>query len=310
MNKKILFTVPPEVQPLDLHGPTHVFLEAKELNAPVDIVTASITPNTSVKDSIGIEYANLKPYFEYTLTKNDILIIPGVGYNIIKEHNFRFKYLDFLRWLRNQNHKGVIICSICNGAFFLGEAGLLDDKFCTTHWNRADDFIERFPSAIFKKNTLFVQDENIYTSAGVSSGIDLSLHIVEKEFGSKMAVEIAKQMVIYFRRGESDPQISIYLKYRNHLDDRIHEAQSFILNNLETPFSIEDIAAHVHMSERNLSRKFKLVTGISIGNYREKLRISRAKQLLEEKHTLASVAKAVGLKSISHLKSLLNKDTI
>lgn len=306
--KKILFMVPPETQPLDLNGPVQVFYEAKELGLPINIEFASIsTKNEVIKNCVGLEFANLKSFDHFTLNEGDYLFIPGVSYALLQKEALKYTFQGFFKWLRKQNDKKVIICSICTGAFLLAESGLLNERFCTTHWNRIDDFVKRFPLAKIKKNKLFVKDDNIYTSAGVASGIDLSLNIIELEFGIKAAINTAKHMVLYFRRGESDSQISAFLKYRNHMNDRVHSAQSYLLNNLESPVSIEDIAEHVFMSSRNLSRLFKKTTGITIGTYREQLRIERATQLLSENNTLSAVAKACGLKSVSHLKSLLKK---
>ena len=101
--------------------------------------------------------------------------------------------------------------------------------------------INKFPNIDLQKNRLFVANNNLYTSAGVSSGIDLALYILENQFGSKFASDIAKEVVIYFRRSESDPQLSIFLQYRNHLDSRIHNAQDYIVKNMSKPFTIYSI---------------------------------------------------------------------
>ena len=147
----------------------------------------------------------------------------------------------------------------------------------------------------------------MYTSAGMLSGIDLCLYLVEKEYGIKFAVEVAKEVVMYFRRGESDPQLSIFLQYRNHLDNRIHNAQDVIANNLSKPFIIEDLADKVHMSARNLTRQFKKITGITIGNYLTKLRVEQSVHLLAEGYTMDYTAKECGLKSTNQLRTLLKK---
>ena len=157
------------------------------------------------------------------------------------------------------------------------------------------------------RNKLFVIDGNIYSSAGVSAGIDMALHIIELELGVKYTIDIAKQMVLYFRRGREDSQISAYLNYRNHMDDRIHEAQNFIMHNLERSSSNIEVADNVNMSVRNLTRLFKKTTGVTVGLYREKLRIERASQLLAEKNTMETVARACGIKSVHHLRTLLKK---
>jgi transcriptional regulator GlxA family with amidase domain len=170
-----------------------------------------------------------------------------------------------------------------------------------------EHFAERFPDIKLSRNKLFVVDKNIYSSAGVTAGIDMALHIIELELGVKSAIEVAKIMVIYFRRGEEDSQISAYLNYRNHMDNRVHEVQNYIMNNLESSSPNIDVADSVYMSVRNLTRLFKKTTGITLSAYRENLRIERASQLLAEKNTLETVTKACGLKSIHHLRTLIKK---
>jgi len=218
-----------------------------------------------------------------------------------------YEQKTFLAWLKAQNSRDVNICSICTGAFFLAEAGVLDQRTCTTHWKFIPELKNRFPSAEVADKRLFVVDKNLYTSAGVSSGIDLSLFIVENLYGSKFATDLAQEIVIYFRRSESDPQLSIYLEYRNHIDDRVHKAQDFLVNNISKEFNLNDLAEHVYMSSRNLTRLFKKTTGITIGAYIEKLRIERAVLLLADHHKVDHVARKCGLKSTNQLRALLKK---
>jgi len=306
--KKIIFLVPPKVQLLDLSGPIHVFYEAIEYNAPFELYYTSIYQDKNKTTSCaGLQFTNLIPYDEIVLSSSDYIFIPGINFELFSDNNFLSDCRFFFKWLREQHAKNVRICSICTGTFLLAEAGILEGKNCTTHWNRMEDFAKRFPNIELSKNKLFVIDENIYSSAGVTAGIDMTLHIIELELGIKYAIDVAKQMVIYFRRGEEDSQISAYLNYRNHMDNRVHEAQNYVMNNLEYPSTNIDIADSVNMSVRNLTRLFKKTTGITLSSYRENLRIERALQLLAEKNTLETVANACGLKSIHHLRTLIKK---
>ena len=182
---------------------------------------------------------------------------------------------------------------------------MLDGKNCTTHWKYFSRFSEKFPRVELIKNRLFVVNERVYTSAGVSSGIDLALFLLEEEFGAKFATDIAKEVCYYFRRSGADPQLSIFLQYRNHLEDRIHFAQDFIISNVSVKFSLEDVAEKVNMSSRNLTRLFKETTGITVGAYLEKIRVERAIQLLADGNKMQIVAQECGLKSTSQLRVLL-----
>jgi transcriptional regulator GlxA family with amidase domain len=202
----------------------------------------------------------------------------------------------------------VIICSVCTGAFLLAAAGLLDGRHCTTHWKYADRFKSQYPKAKLQTNRLFVTEDNIYTSAGVSSGIDLALYLTEQLWGPHFATQLAKEVVIYFRRTIDDPQLSVFMQYRNHLDNRIHQVQDRLSQSLDHKFSIDELAVEVNMSTRNLTRAFKKTTRITIGEYLEKLRIERAQQLIADGHTLEATALHCGLKSVNRLKQLLKAD--
>lgn len=308
--KKIVFIVPPKVQLLDLNGPVHTFYEAIESNAPFELHYASIYLEINeVTSCAGLQFNNLISYDKIELSSIDYVFVPGINFELLTDISFLSDCSGFFLWLRELHSKNVNICSICTGSFLLAQAGILKGKKCTTHWNRINDFIERFPNVNLLQNKLFVVDDNIYSSAGVSAGIDLALHIIELELGIRHAIDVAKQMVIYFRRGEGDAQISAYLNHRSHMDNRVHKAQSYILDTLEHSKSNIEIAENVNMSIRNLTRLFKKTTGISIGLYRENLRVERALQLLAEKNTLETITKACGLKSIHHLRTLIKKHT-
>jgi transcriptional regulator GlxA family with amidase domain len=199
--------------------------------------------------------------------------------------------------VKKQHDKGVKICSVCTGAFLLAEAGLLDDKQCTTHWKFIDRFQNRFPKALLQGNRLFVKAGDIYTSAGVSSGIDLSLFILEELFGSGFAAKIAKEIVVYIRRTETDPQVSAFMQFRNHMDQRIHTVQDLLSQSLDKKLSIAELAAAVFMSPRNLTRLFRKTTAISIGDYLNKLRAERSVQMIADGLPCRQPHKAVALKA-------------
>ncbi len=305
--KNIYFIILPQTHPLDSLGPAQLFFEAKDNGADIHLHFLSSTLDTELDSSIGLGFSKLTSYKDFELFEDDILVIPGIEFSLLIDTDFKKESQEFYQWLVKQYQNGATLVSICTGAFILGDAGLLKGKKATTHWKAFDNFEQNFPDTELLKNRLFVENERIYTSAGMLSGIDLCLYLVEKEYGVKFAVEIAKEVVMYFRRGESDPQLSIFLQYRNHLETRIHEAQDFISKNLALSFTIEDLADTVHMSARNLTRLFKKTTGITIGDYHTKLRVEQAVHLLAEDYTMAYTAEKCGLKSTTQLRSLLKK---
>ncbi|MCG8332292.1 MAG: DJ-1/PfpI family protein [Chitinophagales bacterium] len=307
MARKILFAVPAEVHLLDLSGPAHIFYEAREYGADIELHFISINKENKSISSAGLKFMGLLPFNQYQLTSKDFIFIPGMYFSTLLDKEFIADCQPFFKWLNVQNEKKVNICSICNSTFVLAESGVLNNKSCTTHWKRIAEFKEKYPGIDIKDNRLFVVDDNIYTSAGITSGIDLALYILEKKFSTSLAIDVAKEAVVYFRRSESDPQLSIYLQYRNHLNERIHKVQAFIIENIANPFTQLDIAESVHMSVRNLTRLFKKTTGITIHQYTEKLRLERALNLLAEKNKIEMVASECGFKSASQLQAMLRR---
>lgn len=306
---RAFFLVPPKVQLLDITGPAHLFYEANIYGENIETHYLSLNQDTEVISCAGISLGQLKPFDSFELTENDILFIPGLESNLFFEEGFVDKHQAFFDWLKNQARNSSKICSVCTGAYILGFAGLLDGKDCTTHWKYFEDFQARFPKTKLRSDRILVQDGTIYSSAGVSSGIDLALYVIEELYGPVFASKIAKEVVVYLRRTENDPQLSVFLQYRNHIETRIHKTQDILAQNLSRKQNIETLAESVHMSPRNLTRLFKKTTGITIGDFLNKLRVELAIKLLSDGSKVSTVANACGLKSSNQLRFLLKKYT-
>lgn len=303
----VVFAIPPQVHLLDISGPAHVFYEALDYQAPLDLKFISLLGTATATSSCRLAFAQLSDFQALSLRPKDLIFIPGLAKELLLHPDFIHQVKPFLNWLGEQYQQGVEICSVCTGAFLLAEAGLLNDRPCTTHWKYFDRFSQRFPKAQLLRNRLFVESDGIYSSAGVTSGIDLALFILEQRFGTAFASSIARELVLYFRRGETDPQLSIFLQYRNHLEDRIHTVQDYLRHHLQERNIIDSLAALIHMSPRNLTRLFKKTTGITIGQYVEKLRLERAIQLLKKGETINAIAQLCGLQSSNQLRQLFKK---
>jgi len=303
-----VFIVPPKVPLLDMTGPATIFHEAYRYGAPVRVLFSSIFPcETTADSSCMLSFYNLTPFDQLMLNAGDVVFVPGFDLSLLSDTAFKNSSAPFRLWLNAQHKKGVIICSVCTGAFLLAETGLLTGRACTTHWNYTDLFKRNYPQAKLLTNRLFVHQDGIYTSAGMSSGIDLSLYLIEHFWGPHFATLIAKEVVIYFRRALDDPQLNIFTQYRNHLEHRIHVVQSLLSQSLQQKFTIEQLADKVYMSKRNLTRLFKQTTQITIGAYINQLRAEYAKKLLEEGHSLQTAAVHCGLKSAKNLKNLIGR---
>lgn len=300
----MVFIVPPKVHLLDLSGPAHVFYEAKQLGAPLELLFVSLRNELDVESSAGLFFSNLITIDHLDIRPDDFVFVPGSEdiLSIVKANR------HFLERLRQWHAVGINICSICVGLFWLAEAGIIKEKKSTTHWKYINQLKQQFPETVVQDDHLFVIENNLFMSAGVTAGIDLSLHIIETLFDYDLTIQISKEIVYYFRRAGGDPQLSKFLKYRNHIDTRIHEVQDYIMNHLNEKFTLDDIAAAVNMSKRNMSRKFKKATQLTVGEYTSTIRIERAKHLLAKGNKLQAVAFECGYKSINQLKSILKKE--
>lgn len=307
--QRIAFAIPKGVHPLDLMGPLHLMYEAVEHGAEMEYTLLSPYPNDlEVASSADFGLTGLESYSDYGTGSFDLLYIPGADGTFLVDPSYLSDIRPFLTWMREQYEAGAVLASICTGALLIGEAGLLRGRSCTTHWKYLEVLQERFPQADVITNRLFVHDKGIYTSAGVSSGIDLGLYLLEQSFGAAFAADIAREVVLYLRRSGDDPQLSVFMQHRNHLDDRVHRVQDYLIQHLDEAPSNETLAGLIFTSPRHLRRLFKETVGITIRQYQEQLRMDIAVQLLREGQKVAAVTRRIGLRSANQLRALLQKN--
>ncbi len=300
---KVIFFINNETHILDLAGAVQAFYECGNYGNPYKMVYVS--NNSRQPTSSNLQLAGLRPYTQLKINAADILVIPGYDLNRLPASGNR----HFFNWLQDANEKGATICSICTGAFTLAAAGVLDGKSCTTHWKYTERLQNDYPAVKVLNNRLFVKSGNIYTSAGVMTGLDMTLALLEEKHGPELAFRVAREMVAYIRRDGTEPQHSIYLQYRSHVNDDIHTVQDWMIRHLHKKIRIEELAAMVFTSERNLTRQFKQHTGITIGEYLEKLRVEKAVHLLGNNHKLEEITQQCGLQSTNQLRHIIWKHT-
>ncbi|WP_157491745.1 GlxA family transcriptional regulator [Flammeovirga sp. SJP92] len=301
--KTIHFYIPSQVTILDVSGVVQVFEEAVNLGLNYEL--QFISNHSSIQSSSGIELSALNDFKETNPTKEDFVFIFGSS---TRKITYPKEDKSFYDWLLKANANKATICSVCTGAFLLAESGLLNNKSCTIHWDLIDRMKRDFPHVKIDENTLFTKSDNIYTCAGVITGIDLALLLIEERHGKQIAIEVAKELVVYKRRLATDEQQSVYVQNRNHKDEKIHAAQDWIIQNLEKSSTIDDLAELVFVSPRNLTRTFKKQTGITIAEYRTKLRIEKAKNLLiYSDYKVEHIANLCGFKTSKQLRMLLEK---
>jgi transcriptional regulator GlxA family with amidase domain len=158
-------------------------------------------------------------------------------------------------------------------------------------------------------NRVFVRSDHVYTSAGVTTGVDMALFLLEQRHGAEFVFRVARELVVYIRRDRDEMQESIYLQYRRHMRDDIHTVQDWMIHHLHEKILVEELAALVYMSARNLTRLFKTTTGITIGRYLEKLRVEKALHLLQQEGKIESIARQCGLQSDSQLRQMIKRHT-
>ena len=284
-SRRTIFAVFPNCEILDLAGPMQAFHEAAALGAKYRVSYHALTP--TVRSAQGLELGALQPLPD--VGPDDRVILPGYPSMTDRVPP------KLVAWLRDAYRAGAELCSVCTGAFALGEAGVLDGRACTTHWRRVGELKSRFPRARVVGDRLFVEDDRVITSAGIAAGIDMTLALIERDAGPVVAGAVAREMVVYLRRDGSHRQDSVYLDYQTHLSPGIHQVQQHLVSNPATRDTLGALAQRAGMSERNLTRVFKRATGISIHDYREQLRIERARDLMRNPTlTLDAVASACG----------------
>ncbi|GLQ46104.1 transcriptional regulator [Dyella lipolytica] len=199
--------------------------------------------------------------------------------------------LDFVREAPQWSRR---VAAICTGAFVLAEAGLLDGRRATTHWLLARQLQNSFPKVKMEEDRIFITDGPIWTSAGMSAGIDLALAMVEKDLGAEVAHKVAQKLVLYHRRSGGQSQFSALLELEPK-SDRIQIALTYAKSHLRSPLSVEELAAAANLSPRQFSRTFRAETGQSPAKAVENLRLEAARLMMEQtRHPIEVVARESG----------------
>ena len=300
----------PETEILDLVGPLQVFVRAAEMFArenpgspplySVEVVTTS--SHRSFMTNCGLRMIAHKT-FRDVRGKIDTLLIAGG--NAIERDEID---TEVVRWLRKIAGRIRRIGSVCTGALLLARAGLLDGRRATTHWDWCELLIRRAPRADVDPNPIFIRDENIYTSAGVTAGMDLALALVEEDHGSRLALQVARNLVLYLRRPGGQSQFSVALSLQ--LTDRkpLRELESWVLDNLNKPLNVPMMAERVAMSPRNFARVFSKEMKTTPAKFVERLRVEAARRRLEEsQNSMETIAGECGFGNINSMRNVFQR---
>lgn len=304
---KIIFLILPHIHLLDLAGADQVFHEAIGQGADIETEYCSIVPN--IETSGHLPFGKLAHFSKIPVRQGDYIFIPGAEVDFLLSKKMASEK-ELIQWIITAYNNGVHLCSVCTGAFFLALTGLLKGKKCTTHWKRTKQLQEKYPSISIVENILFTEEERIYTSAGVTAGIDMALYILAKLKGDSFSYKIARELVVYVRRQGNEAQQSIFMSYRNHIHSGIHKVQDFLQENIHKKRSLPQLATIACMSSRNLTRVFKKETGISVNEYITLIRKERIEELCKNPDiTRREVARQCGLKSERHVIRLIKKSS-
>lgn len=293
MSIDVWFVMLPGVLSLDMTGPAETFALAGDA-----FRLHYIGPHPDVATSIGLTMSGIAPLPD-RLPAGSLLVLPGVADSSL--HFSTPAALAVQHWLMRQQpdiqRQAITVMCVCSGAILAAKSGLLHGKHCTTHHDVIARLRTAAPGAVIKENRIFVQDDNLWTSAGITSGIDLALHLINRLCGPEKALAVAREMVVWFRRSGDDPQLSPWLRYRNHLHPAIHRAQDALTAEPQRGWHLADIAAMAHVSPRHLTRLFQEHLGISVRDYLEQLRLAIAQQWLRQGRGVEHAAIAAGFSS-------------
>lgn len=293
--RRIVFAVFPDFQILDLTGPHEVFRQAGRLTGGVVLETVAAAPGP-VPSSGGLAVSPTLTIDEDVAPVDTLVAVGGGGIHRACEDG------RFVDWFARTAHRARRTASVCSGAFLLGAAGLLDGRRAVTHWSRCDQLAERYPQVTVDPDPIFVRDGDVWTSAGITAGMDLALAMTEDDHGPEISRAIARQMVMFVQRPGGQAQFSVQLAAQRPERDPLRDILDWIADQPDCDLGVPALAARAAMSERNFTRVFRAETGHTPAAYVESARIEAARRLLETTSaTLESVAHACGFGTVETL---------
>ena len=278
--RRVVIVGPPPVQVLDVTGPLEVFS-----NAPGYVVQlGNPGSETSLQTNRRISLAGATPIDEIKGPIDTLIITggPGAETGIYDER--------FVAWITEASARSRRVASICTGTFLLGAAGLIDGKKVVTHWKFCDDLARRFPAASVQPDPIYLKDGAIYTSAGITAGIDLSLALVEEDLGHEAALNVARFLIMFLVRPGGQAQYSHMLSHQAVTFRPLRELQVWALENLREDLTVEKLADRIGMCPRQFTRVCLRETQMNPGQFVDRMRVEAAQQMID--------SSSMGLKEI------------
>ena len=294
----------PGVQILDVTGPLEVFARTARwlrdhAGAAGDAYAVEVLGlrRGAFPASSGLKLHANRAYHDVRGGIDTLLVAGGVGVHA-HDHDARI-----LRWLCQQAGRVRRLGSICTGAFFLAEAGLLDGRRATTHWSECDDLARLYPRVRVEPDTIYVQEDALYTSAGVTAGMDLALAMVEEDHGRDVALAVARALVMFLQRPGGQSQFSAQLAAQLAEREPLRDLQAYVLEHPEADLSVAALARRLAMSPRNFERVFAREVGTTPARFVLSVRVETARRLLEgAARDLESIRRRAGFGSLETMR--------
>lgn len=302
MPRRVVIAAYPDVQMLDVIGPAETLAAANgfvDNRYDIEIATIDRTPATS---AAGLALQATCDLRSAPRTIDTVVVPGGPGTLAMMTDGC---YLAAIRRLARRSRRTT---SVCSGAYLLAEVGLLDGRRATTHWSECDRFAARFPKVTVEPDAIYVRDDPVWTSAGVTAGIDLALALIEDDHGRDVALAVARWFVVFVRRPGGQSQFSAQLAAQLAERDALRDLQHFIAEHPEADLSVPALARRSHMSERHFARVFSSEVGTTPANYVEQARTEVARRLLEETGLgIEAVADGAGFGSVETMRRAVQR---
>jgi len=291
--RKVVIAGPPPVQVLDVTGPLEVFSNAPDY----EIQLANPGPERTLQTNRGVLLADATPIADVHGPIDTLVIAGGPG---AESGSYEPK---FIAWIAKAAKESRRVASICTGAFLLAEAGLLNGKQAVTHWKFCDRLSREYPEVVVRPEPIYLRDGSIYTSAGITAGIDLSLALVEEDHGHETTLKIARFLVMFLVRPGGQAQYSHMLSRQAVTSQPLRELQVWMLQHLREDLTVESLAERIGISARHFTRVCLRETGMNPGQFVDRMRVEAAQQVIDSSSRgLKEVANTCGFKSADAMR--------
>jgi transcriptional regulator GlxA family with amidase domain len=297
--KHVYFVVLPNLVLLDLAGPAEAFRLARR-HLPDSYQLHFIGPKPEMLAAVGLQLSALEP-LPGKLSEEDIVVVTGVSGESVDLNDPSTQRV--VAWLASGVVSPALLICVCAGSVIAGKAGLLAGRECTTHHSHIEELRTVAPEARVLDNRIFVEDGQVLTSAGVTAGLDLALHVIGMHLGPRVAADVARDLVVYLRRSGSDPALSPWVQHRNHLHPAVHRVQDAVARKPAASWTADELSAVACTSPRNLARLFAEHAHCSPLDYVQLIRFAFAKELVTQSQLdLERIAARAGFRSVQQLR--------